>query len=464
MNPHVTILGAGLSGALMAIFLARNARRVVLFERRPDPRKVDMDAGRSINLALAARGIEALKEGGVFEDVEPLLIPMRGRMLHDLDGRQSFVLYGQRPHEVIYSVSRPGLTGVLLDHAQRVHGISARFLHAARAVDFERDELVMLDEVTGEPQRLRMAPLIAADGGGSIVRRAMTGQLGVRVTEDMLEHGYKELTLPASSARQHQIEKHALHIWPRGGFMLIALPNLDGSFTVTLFLPLRGEESFASLDGRDAVDAFFRKHFPDVVPLMPNVAREFLENPIGRMGTVYCDHWAAQGKAVLLGDAAHAMVPFHGQGMNACFEDCAELNRLLEASGDWSRAFHEFEQLRKPNTDAIAAMALENYIEMRDTVRDPKFLLRKELAFELERRFPDRFIPRYSMVMFHHEIPYSVAYQRGRIQAAILERLTEQAGNLAEVDMQHAEAEVRAALEPLGVPAPPENARLHRRA
>ncbi len=464
MNPHVTILGAGLSGALMAIFLARNARKVVIYERRPDLRKVDMDAGRSINMALAARGIEALREAGVFEEVEPLLIPMRGRMLHDPDGRQSLVPYGQRPHEVIYSVSRPGLNGVLLDHALRIHGVSPRFLHAARAIDFERDELVMLDEVTGEPQRLRMAPLIAADGAGSLVRRAMTGQLAVRVTEDLLEHGYKELTLPASASGAHQVDKHALHIWPRGGFMLIALPNLDGSFTVTLFLPLRGAESFASLDGRDAVDAFFRSHFPDVVPLMPNVAREFLENPIGRMGTVYSDHWAAQDKAVLLGDAAHAMVPFHGQGMNCCFEDCAELNRLLEATGDWSRAFREFERQRKPNTDAIAAMALENYIEMRDTVRDPKFLLRKELAFELERRYPDRFIPRYSMVMFHHEIPYSVAYERGLIQAGILERLTEQATSLAEVDLQRADAEVRSALEPLTLESQVEQAPRHRRA
>ena len=464
MNPHVTILGAGLSGALMSIFLARNARKVVLYERRPDLRKVDMDAGRSINLALAARGIEALKEAGVFEEVEPLLIPMRGRILHALDGQQSFVPYGQRPHEVIFSVSRPGLNGVLLDHAQRVYGISAKFLHAARAIDFDRDELTMLNEVTGDPQRLRMAPLIAADGAGSIVRRAMTGQLGVRVTEDMLEHGYKELTLPASATGTHRVEKHALHIWPRGGFMLIALPNLDGSFTVTLFLPLRGSDSFATLDGRDAVDDFFRRHFPDVVPLMPNVAREFLENPIGRMGTVYCDHWAARDKAVLLGDAAHAMVPFHGQGMNCCFEDCAELHRMLEATGDWSRAFRAFEHERKPNTDAIAAMALENYVEMRDTVRDPKFLLRKELAFELERRYPDRFIPRYSMVMFHHEIPYSVAYDRGRIQAGILERLTERVATLTEVDMQRADAEVRAALPPLDSPAVTDAERATRRA
>jgi kynurenine 3-monooxygenase len=450
MNPHVTILGAGLSGALMAIFLAHNERRVVIYERRPDLRKVDMDAGRSINLALADRGIHALRRAGVFDDVEPLLIPMRGRMLHALDGSLTFVPYGQRSHEVIHSVSRPGLTRVLLDHASRRYGIEAKFLQAARSLDFEHDELEMLDEITSDTRRLRMAPLIAADGAGSVVRRAMTGQLGVRVTEDILEHGYKELTLPPGADGRHQIERGALHIWPRGGFMLIALPNVDGSFTVTLFLANRGPESFAALDSRPAVDAFFARHFPDVPPLMPNLGREFLEHPVGRMGTVYTDRWAApDGKAVLLGDAAHAMVPFHGQGMNACFEDCAELNRLLEATGDWARSFLEFERIRKPNTDAIAAMALENYVEMRDTVRDPKFMLRKELAFELERRFPDRFIPRYSMVMFHHEIPYAVAYERGRVQAEILEELTVGAATLAAVDMDAAAAAVQDRLEPI---------------
>jgi kynurenine 3-monooxygenase len=450
VNPHATILGAGLSGALMAIFLAHNARRVVIYERRPDLRKVDMDAGRSINLALAERGIQALKRAGVFEDVEPLLIPMRGRMLHALDGGLTFVPYGQRPHEVIHSVSRPGLTSVLLDHASRRYGIEPRFLQAARALDFERDELLMLDEVTSETHRLRMAPLIAADGAGSVVRRAMTGQLGIRVTEDVLEHGYKELTLPPAPDGTHQLDRNSLHIWPRGGFMLIALPNVDGSFTVTLFLANRGDESFATLDSRTAVDAFFARHFPDIPAVMPGLAREFLEHPVGRMGTVYTDRWAAPGgRAVLLGDAAHAMVPFHGQGMNACFEDCAELNRLLEATGDWAHAFHEFEKLRKPDTDAISAMALENYIEMRDTVRDPKFMLRKELSFELERRFPDRFIPRYSMVMFHHEIPYAVAYQRGRVQATLLEELTADATQLADVDMTIAGSLVERRLDPI---------------
>jgi kynurenine 3-monooxygenase len=446
---RVTVLGAGLSGALMAICLARQGHDVRVLERRPDLRKADMDAGRSINLALADRGIHALREAGVYGDVVPLLIPMRGRMLHAPDGARTFAPYGQRPHEVIHSVSRPGLTRALLDHAQRHYGIEPLFLQAARTLDFERDELVMLDEVSGDTYVRPLAPLIAADGAGSVVRRALSGQRGVRVVEDMLEHGYKELTLPARPDGSHAIEREALHVWPRGGFMLIALPNLDGSFTVTLFLALKGVDSFATLHDRGRVEAFFRTHFPDVVPRMPNLAREFFEHPVGRMGTVYVDDWAVGGSAVLLGDAAHAIVPFHGQGMNACFEDCRELARLLRETDDWGDAFARFTQARKPNTDAIAAMALENFLEMRDTVRDPKFMLRKALSFELERRHPDRFIPRYSMVMFHHEVPYAVALARGAIQAEILAELTARVVSLEQIAPQAMDAAVLSRLEPL---------------
>ena len=233
--------------------------------------------------------------------------------------------------------------------------------------------------------------------------------------------------------------------------MLIALPNLDGSFTVTLFLPLKGgPDSFAALHDHESVDVFFRRHFADAVPLMPRLTREFFEHPIGRMGTVYADRWSANGQAVLLGDAAHAIVPFHGQGMNACFEDCFELDRLLRTTaGDWSATFGRFTALRKPNTDAIAAMALENFTEMRDTVRDPKFLLRKQLSFELERRHPEHFIPRYSMVMFHHEIPYAVAFERGEAQAAIVAELTEPADSLEQISPRAMDAAVLERLRPL---------------
>ncbi len=268
--------------------------------------------------------------------------------------------YGQRPHEVIYSVSRPGLNRVLLDHAQRHYGIEPRFLQAARTLDFERDELVMLDEVSGDTYTSALAPLIAADGAGSVVRRAMTGQLGVRVAEDMLDHGYKELTLPAGADGAHRIERNALHIWPRGGFMLIALPNIDGSFTVTLFLALQGgAESFAALDRRADGRRVLCRHFPDVVPLMPGLAREFLEHPVGRMGTVRADAGRPAAAAVLIGDAAHAIVPFHGQGMNACFEDCFELDRLL----------------RRPTTGAgvravLRAAQAEHRCDRRDGARE----------------------------------------------------------------------------------------------
>ncbi len=450
MRDEITLLGAGLTGTLMAIFLARQGRPLVLYERRPDLRKVDMDAGRSINLALADRGLHALRAANVLETVEPLLIPMRGRMLHAPDGQLTFAAYGQRPHEVIYSVSRPGLTRALLEHARLEHGVEPRFLQAARSLDFERDELRMLDEVSGDTYTRPLAPLVGADGAGSIVRRAMTGQLGIRVVEDLLDYGYKELTLPAGPGGRHAIERQALHIWPRGGFMLIALPNTDGSFTVTLFLALKdGEDSFATLDTRAKVDGFFKRHFADVVPLMPGLAREFLEHPVGRMGTVYADEWSAGGAAVLLGDAAHAILPFHGQGMNACFEDCHEFDRLLRQTRDWSTACSHFTALRKPNTDAIAAMAKENFLEMRDTVRDPKFLLRKALSFELERRHPTRFIPRYSMVMFHHEIPYRVAYERGATQQGILEELTRDADALEAIDPARMEALVSERLTPL---------------
>ena len=454
MDSEITLLGAGLTGTLMAIFLARQGRSLVLYERRPDLRKVDMDAGRSINLALADRGLHALREAGVLETVEPLLIPMRGRMLHAPDGQLTFAPYGQRPHEVIYSVSRPGLTRTLLEHARRRHGLEPRFLQAARSLDFDRNELRMLDEVTGDPYTRPLAPLIGADGAGSVVRRAMTGQLGVRVIEDMLDYGYKELTLPATADGTHAIEREALHIWPRGGFMLIALPNIDGSFTVTLFLALKGgDESFAALDDRATVDAFFRRHFADVVPRMPGLSREFLEHPVGRMGTVYTADWSANGAAVLLGDAAHAILPFHGQGMNACFEDCHEFDRLLRQTRDWTSACRQLTPLRKPNTDAIAAMAKENFLEMRDTVRDPKFLLRKALSFELERRHPTRFVPRYSMVMFHHEIPYRVAYERGATQAAMIEELTQDVTSIDGIDPARMDALVEERLTPLALRA-----------
>jgi kynurenine 3-monooxygenase len=431
-NP-VTVVGAGLSGALLAILLARRGHRVRLYERQEDMRRVPIDAGRSINLALAARGIRALELAGVMDEVRPLLIPMPGRMLHDLNGKLTFVPYGQRPEEVIYSVSRPGLNCILLDAAERA-GVEFFFHHPAVGADFKRHRVMFRDEATQRIDECDMHRVFGTDGAGSVLRRAMVEQLNIACTEELLEHGYKELTLPALPNGEPRIDKHALHIWPRGGFMLIALPNIDGTFTMTLFLSMTGPESFQTLTTPSSIVAFFSRHFPEVPQLMPELAEEFLRHPTGIMGTVRSQQWSVADRLLLVGDAAHAITPFHGQGMNCCFEDCRELDDFLLRSTDWPRAFREFETSRRPNTNAIADMALENYLEMRDTVRDPKFHLHKALSLELERRHPQRFVPRYSMVMFRDDIPYVVAYERGRIQHEILTELTADADTLSAVD------------------------------
>jgi kynurenine 3-monooxygenase len=295
-----------------------------------------------------------------------------------------------------------------------------------------------------------MAPLIAADGAGSVVRRELVTAGQVSASESLLAHGYKELTIPPTDDGGFRLDPGALHIWPRGGFMLIALPNPDGDFTVTLFLANEGPDSFATLTDETAVRGFFERHFPDTLTLIPDLTEQFAANPVGILGTVRCEPWNLAGDVLLIGDAAHAIVPFHGQGMNAGFEDCAEFCRLLdEGLGDRERLFSAFSRLRRPDAEAIADMALENYVEMRDTVRDPRFHLKKALAFELERRCPGRFVPRYSMVMFHAEIPYAEALDRGEVQARLLEELTADAGSLADVDMALAERLVSERLAPL---------------
>jgi kynurenine 3-monooxygenase len=271
----------------------------------------------------------------------------------------------------------------------------------------------------------------------------------IEAREADLEHGYKELTIPAGPGGAYRMEREALHIWPRGGYMLIALPNGDGSFTATLFLPARGPLSFASLSSADAVDRFLTTNFPDVRPLMPDCVAEFERHPTGFLGTVYADGWHVRGAAALIGDAAHAIVPFHGQGMNCCFEDCVEFDDCVGRLDSWGSVFEDFYARRKPNTDAIAEMALENYLEMRERVADPRFLMQRSLALELERRFPRRFIPRYSMVMFHHEIPYRTAAERGAVQSRLLEELCARAATLGDIDYVRAEREIEAQLAPI---------------
>lgn len=438
-STDITIIGAGLAGALLATMLARRGFTVELYEKRPDLRREDVGGGRSINLALAARGMRALDRAGVFGAVEPLLIPMPGRMLHDPEGRLSFQPYSRNPGEVNYSVSRSGLNAVLLDAAEAA-GARIRFNHECTALDVTAGRARFRDTRGGKQRDSGGGPIIAADGAGSVARHALAAQCGIDNREEILGHAYKELSIPPAPDGGWRIEREALHIWPRGGYMLIALPNTDGSFTVTLFLAREGTPSFASLANRDAVEDFFRREFPDARAVMPGLQEDFAANPVGMLGTVRCAPWHHADRLLLLGDAAHAIVPFHGQGMNAAFEDCDVLMRLLDEHGpDWGALFRRFSELRKPDAEAIADMALENYVEMRDSVRDPKFHLQKAVGWELERRLPGVFIPRYEMVMFHPEIRYSEAQRRGAIQKALLAEVTAHAERLEDVDLDRAE-------------------------
>jgi kynurenine 3-monooxygenase len=419
----INVVGGGLAGALLAALLARRQFAVTIFDRRADPRTATLSAGRSINLALASRGWRALERAGLADRVRPLLIPMRGRQVHPLGGAESFQPYGQREDEVIYSVSRGALNRLLIEAAAESPSVSFRFGHTAIAAKPAQGALFVRDHAAQHPYEVALQPTIATDGAGSAIRASLVAAGLVQAREDLLEHGYKELTIPAQQG-DFAFDSHALHVWPRGGHMLIALPNPGGNFTATLFMPARGPDSFESLNDAAAIEHFFTAQFPDARAAMPDLSGEFLRNPLGVMGTVYAEPWRHDGDVLLLGDAAHAIVPFHGQGMNCALEDCIVLDRLLDEHDTWGEVFGAFERERKRHADAIAKMALENYVEMRATVLDVDFQTRRALGLELERAYPERFIPRYSMVMFHPEIGYADALERGAVQQEILTALT----------------------------------------
>ena len=459
MNRRINLIGAGPTGALLAVLLKRRGMEVTLYESRADPRATPGTAGRSINLALAERGIHALKVAGVFESIVGMMMPMRGRFVHPRNGAGSLQPYGRQDDEVIHSISRHRLNQALLDVAIQEHGIDVRFEHRVEGIDCGQGTASIRNLREGTSFSVALDPLVAADGAGSVLRRGLSAAGIVEARESELDHGYKELSIPGPAPHggratpPHALASDALHIWPRGDYMLIALPNADGSFTATLFLPKHGAVSFDALQGPAAIDRFLSTNFADVRAAMPDCVEQFQAHPTGLLGTVHAQPWAAHG-TLLIGDAAHAIVPFHGQGMNCCFEDCVVFDRCLARHADWHRACTEFFQLRKADTDAIAAMALENYLEMRERVVDPKFLLQQAVARELEQRFPQRFIPRYSMVTFRHDIAYRTAFERGKIQSRLLSELTRQADGLNDVDFERARREIFLSLPVLPAAAP----------
>ncbi|GLQ48580.1 FAD-dependent oxidoreductase [Dyella flava] len=445
----ITLIGGGLVGALLAQLLARRGFEVDVFEKRPDPRQVGFVGGRSINLALAERGLQALRTAGLSDDVLPRAVMMRGRMVHPLEGTSGLQRYGVDDSEVIWSVSRGGLNMLLLDAAEAA-GVRLHFGQSLVNADLDARRMVLADEEG--TMRPHDAPvLIGADGAGSALRTVMDHYrpLGIRV--EPLGHGYKELEIPpAAGANRFAIEPNALHIWPRGGYMCIALPNTEGSFTVTLFLPAQGPHpSFDTVPDSAAAAAFFRQDFPDLLPLIPRFAEDYDSHPVGGLSTLYLDRWHIDGRALLIGDAAHAIVPFHGQGMNCGFEDTVVLADLLAESGrDTGDAFAEFQRIRQPNANAIAAMAVENYIEMRDSVADPRYLAKRELGARLAERAPKHFMARYRMVTFTH-LPYAYAYERGRAQDQLLEQLLRGSTSANDVQLDAAVNTLQATLPPL---------------
>jgi kynurenine 3-monooxygenase len=419
-QPRFTIVGAGLAGPLLACHVARAGYAVDLYEKRPDPRTGEQDAGRSINLALSVRGIDALREVGLADAVLRDAIPMRGRMIHDRSGRLTFQPYGKDDSESINSVSRAGLNVTLLDAAEQYPAVRCHFRRRCTGLDLSTTTLELTDEATGQAARLPCERVVGADGVYSAVRGAMQKYGRFDYSQEYLSHGYKELTVPPGPHGEHLLEKHALHIWPRHSFMMIALPNHDGSFTCTLFYPFEGPASFAALRTDDDVTRLFEEEFPDAVPLMPTLEEDFRNNPTGPLVTVRCRPWHVGGRVVLLGDACHAVVPFLGQGMNAAFEDCTVLAECLKQHApDWEQAFRTFEARRKEHTDALAGLCVDNFLEMRDRVSSGAFLLRKKVEVFLHRLFPRGYLPLYTLVTFTRT-PYADAVRRARLQDAVV--------------------------------------------
>jgi len=423
MKKQVAIVGAGLVGSLLSIYLAKRGYKVRIFERRADMRKEKMSAGRSINLALSDRGLLALEKVGLADEIKKIAIPMHGRFIHNLDGSTAFQPYG-RQGQFINSVSRATLNMKLMDLAEE-NGVSIYFDHRFDHYDFEENIITLRKEWEPDPVTYKADLIFGADGAfsGARLQQQLT-QPRFDYHQYYIDCGYKELTIPPTPAGDFAMEVNALHIWPRKDYMLIALPNLDKSFTCTLFFPFEGPASFSKLDTEEKVKTFFEQTFPDATAMMPDYAKEFFYNPTSSLVTVKCFPWIRAGKFALIGDAAHAIVPFFGQGMNCGFEDCRILDELVEKyDHKWDEILINYQALRKPDADAIADLAVGNFIEMRDRTADPKFLLQKKIEGMLHEKYPDQWIPAYSQVTFSPGIRYSEALQRGQKQEAIMQQI-----------------------------------------
>lgn len=422
---EVIIVGAGLVGSLWAVYLSKAGYSVTIYERRSDIRKADIVAGKSINLALSNRGWKALDAVGVGDEIRKIAIPMYGRVMHDMKGNLTFQQYGKE-NEAIYSVSRGKVNATMMDIAEKYGNATIHYNHECKKVDLKTGTVTLQNMLTGEEISAKADLVFGADGAFSAVRYTSMQKLDrFNYSQQFIADGYREILLPADPSGNYQMDKNALHIWPRGRFMLIALANEDGSFTCTLFMPHQGGDyAFEKLNSREKVNDFFKEVFPDFHAMVPNIADAWEDHPLSSLAIVRCFPWTS-GKVALLGDAAHATVPFYGQGMNAGFEDCTVLNELMHKHDhNWEAIFEEYNRERKPDGDALQDLSLENYYVMRDYVADPAFLLRKKIEAKFSQLNPEKWMPLYSQVTFS-EIRYSVAYKQGQIQQRIMDQIME---------------------------------------
>ena len=443
----ITLIGAGLAGALLARLLALRGWQVDVYEKRGDPRIAGYQGGRSINLALAERGRHPLRLADAEAPVMAQAVMMRGRMVHPLHGEVNLQRYGRDDSEVIWSVHRGELNLTLLNLAEQA-GAKLHFDRRLDHVDFDSRIAHFVDDRDGGMHAVSFRALIGSDGAGSALRGAIGKVLDLGEHIEFLDHGYKELEIPPGADGGFRMQPNALHIWPRGNYMCIALPNDERTFTVTLFMPNHGDPGFDTTRTPQQARALFERDFPDALPLIPDLERDWARNPASMLATLHLERWHLDQRALLIGDAAHAMVPFHGQGMNCAFEDCAALAEHLHAHADLADAFAAFEAERKPNARAIQRMALDNYLEMRDRVDDADYRLQRELELRLQQRHPGVFVPHYAMVSFLR-VPYAVALERSEIQQGILIRATRGKASLDHIDWAALDGDIAAHLPAL---------------